>query len=156
MLLTPPHPTYILYPSCWRSNSPLSAQRSSSTPAGGQIHPSPPGSHPQPLIVVKLTRVTPLRPAVILNPAGGQTHPSPTSGHPPPLLMVKLTPLCPAVILNPCWSWHSLLFAQRSSSTPCWRSTAPLPRLLVFQGETHQLIKVGNSHHILVASPDNE
>ena len=41
----PPHPAVILHP-CWRSNSPLSAQQSSSIPAGGQPHPSPPSGHP--------------------------------------------------------------------------------------------------------------
>ena len=39
--LTPLHPAIILHP-CWQwqSNSPLSTQRSSSTPASGQLHPS--------------------------------------------------------------------------------------------------------------------
>ena len=40
--LTPLGPAVILHP-CLRSNSPLSAQRSSSPPDGGQTHPSPPG-----------------------------------------------------------------------------------------------------------------
>ena len=40
-IFTPPRPAVILYPSCWRSYSPLPAQRSSSTPTtGGHIHPS--------------------------------------------------------------------------------------------------------------------
>ena len=37
--LTPPHPAVIFHPSCWQSNSPLPAQRSSSIPAGSQTHP---------------------------------------------------------------------------------------------------------------------
>ena len=55
VILTPPHPAVIFHPSCWRSNSPLSAQQSSSTtPGGGQPHPSPPSGHlPPNLLAVK-------------------------------------------------------------------------------------------------------
>ena len=36
--------------------------------------------------------------------AGSPIHPSLPNSHPPPLLLeVKLTPLCPVVILQPCW-----------------------------------------------------
>ena len=93
---------------CCRSNSPLSAQRPSSTPAGGQSHPSPPSGHPSPQMSANLI---PLHPAVILHPcwrpisllstqqssstypSGGQTLPSPTS-----VMAVKLSLLRPAVM----------------------------------------------------------
>ena len=43
-----PCPAVILNPSCWRSNSTLPAQWSSSIPASGQTYPFPPSSHPPP------------------------------------------------------------------------------------------------------------
>ena len=52
------------HPFCLQSNSPLSAQRSSSTPAGGQPHPSPPSGHIPP----HLLQSNPPNPAVILYP----------------------------------------------------------------------------------------
>ena len=52
--LPPSRQAVILHP-CWRSNSPLSAQRSSSTPAGCQTHPSPPSSHPPSQLAANLT-----------------------------------------------------------------------------------------------------
>ena len=99
---TPPsggHP----YPSRLRCHSPLPAQRSSSIPAGSQIHPSPPSGHLLPLLLAVLFTSSPT--AVILHPmlavkltllrqwsssipAGSQIHPSPPTGHRPPLLLV--------------------------------------------------------------------
>ena len=46
----PSHPADIFHPSCWRSNSPLSAQRSSHPVDGGQPHPSPPIGHLPPIL----------------------------------------------------------------------------------------------------------
>ena len=74
--LTPLRAVVILQP-FWRSSSPLSVQWSSSTPSGGQAHPSPSSGHPPPLLAVKFTLFLP---AVILNPCCG-----------------------PPVILHPCW-----------------------------------------------------
>ena len=68
---------------CWRSNSPLSAQRSSSTPAGGRIYHPPPSGHLPSLLAVKCT---PPRPTVILYPCWrSNSSLPPTSGHLPPL-----------------------------------------------------------------------
>ena len=72
--LSPFRPAVILH-TCWRLYSPPSAQRSSSTPAGGQIHPSP-------------------HPAVIF-------HPSPASGHPRAQLAANLTSPHPVVMFYP-------------------------------------------------------
>ena len=47
---TPSRLAVILHP-CWRSNSPLATQRSFSTPAGGQPHPSSPRGHLPPLLL---------------------------------------------------------------------------------------------------------
>ena len=58
-------PAAILHP-CWWQTSSLPIQRSSSTPAGCQPHPSPPSSHPPPLLAADLT---PPHPAVIFHPS---------------------------------------------------------------------------------------
>ena len=57
--LTPrSYPAVIFYPSCLRSNSPLSAQWSSSTPTGSQPHPSTPSGYLLPiLLAVKLSPI---------------------------------------------------------------------------------------------------
>ena len=131
---------------CWRSNSPLFTRWSSSTPAGSQIYPSPPNSHPPPLLVIKFTppptqqsSFTPPHPMVILHPlltsnstlsthrlssspAGGQPHLFPLSSHVPPLPTQRscsTTPL-PAVMCHPSPpSGHvPSLPTQRSYSTP--------------------------------------
>ena len=125
--LTPLHPALIFYPSCWQSNSPLSAQQSFSTsPARGQTLPSLSSSHPHPssssshLPPLLVANLTPPHPVVMFHlccwptsplptqwsssthPAGSQTLPSQPSGPLLPiLLVVKLSPLCPAVILTP-------------------------------------------------------
>ena len=72
VILTPPHPAIIFHPSCWRSNSTLYAQRSSST--------------------------LPIQWSFSTNSAAGQTLASPPSGHPPLRLVANLTPNHPAVI----------------------------------------------------------
>ena len=122
--LSPLRPAAILHPCCqptsplpnqqsWRSNSLLSTQRSSSTPAGGQPHPSPPSGHLPPILLV--VKLSPLNPAVILHPSCWWSNcPLPTlrsSSHPscwrsnsplpsPPAVMaVKLSLLRPAVVL---------------------------------------------------------
>ena len=86
------------------------AQESSSAPACSQTYPSPPSSHPPPLLSANLTppqpvvmavKLSPLRPTAAAahltqwssstHPAGGQTVPSQPSGHPSPLLSANLT-----------------------------------------------------------------
>ena len=70
----PPRPSVIFHP--WWRPSPLPTKRSSSTLAGGQIHPSPPSSHPPLLLAVKFT---PLRPSVIFHSSCWHTNsPLPT------------------------------------------------------------------------------
>ena len=103
-----PRPVVILHPFCW-SNSPLPAQRSSSTNSGGQILPSTPSGH--------------------FHPFSGSNSPltAPPSGHPAPILAVKFTPPRPAVILHPFCRSSSPLPAQRSSSTPSFGQIHPSP-----------------------------
>ena len=73
-------------------------------------------SHPPPLLLA----------AIHTPPACGVIHPFLPSGHPPSLLAVKFTPHRRAVIFYPsCWRCCSPLPAQRSYSTPCWRSNSP-------------------------------
>ena len=83
VILTPPHPAVIFHPSCWRSNSPLSAQRSSS------------------LLVANLT---PPHPAVIFYPSCWRSN-SPLStlrsSYSTILLVANLTPPHPSVIFFP-------------------------------------------------------
>ena len=100
---TSSRPVVILHP-FWRSNSPLPPQRSSSNPSSGQIHPSPPSSHPPALLAVKFTppySAVILRPCLRSNsllsaqrssctPAGGQLHPSAPGGQLPPLLLAAI------------------------------------------------------------------
>ena len=47
-----PSSTEVIFHPCWRLTWPLLAQRSSSTPAGGQTHPSQPSSYLPYLLVV--------------------------------------------------------------------------------------------------------
>ena len=104
---TPLHPAVILHPFWWL-NSPLSAQQSSSTTSGGQIHPSPPSGHSPPLLVVKFTSQ---HPAVILHTIWQLNSPPP----------------CPTVILKPCWRSYSTLCPAVTSSTPAGGQPHPSP-----------------------------
>ena len=54
----------------------------------------------------------------------------PPCGHLLPILLAdKLSPLCPAVILHPCWRPTSTVLCQQSSSThPASSQTLPSPR----------------------------
>ena len=56
----PPCPTVILKP-CWRSYSTLCPAVTSSTPAGGQPHPSPAGGHLPPLLLADNFTPSPAR-----------------------------------------------------------------------------------------------
>ena len=141
-------PAVIFHP-CWRSNLPLPDQRSSSTPAGGQIHPSPhpavmfhpsPPSRNVPPLPTQRSHSTTHCPAVIFHPYPPSGHiPSlPTSGHIPSLPTERSysTPTRPAVILLPCSRRKSPLPTRAAVifHSSYWRSNSPLPSLLVFQG----------------------